>query len=138
LEPAKQNSELVDDSAEIESFIKRNLIVTAAPGMQLATERSDLLDQSSFDHCMNIFAAKLQFSTLDLSVDLHQRISYCCCFIIIHDTCCRKHLDMSNAASDVLFVKPPIKLDRRGEVERTLRKRFLEAASPQALFRHRM
>ncbi len=137
LQIGKLRLERVDLVADIETEVRRHLIIARARRVQAPGGRADELGKPGFDVHVNIFerARKLERAAVDLGADLRQAFGDLRGVFRRDDALLAQHRDMSERAADVLGPETLVEID--GDVD-GLQNRVgcaLEASAPY-LARH--
>ena len=93
--------------------ISGDLVITASPGMQLATDISEFLDQGRLDVHVHIFAllSKRKAPIFDFSLYFRQRSHNLLALGVGEKSDSRKHVRMGCRTVDILLEKPTIEGD---------------------------
>ena len=86
--------------------IERNLVVTAACGMQTSAGAADTFGQTRFYIHMNVLQrnVKMEVACFNISQDVFQTGNNLLPVFCRNDTAFSQHTGMSNAAADILVI----------------------------------
>ena len=104
--------------AHIEAQVGGNLLVAAAPGMQLEAKRADALDQLEFDKMMNVFGRRmiahqrLAGFRCVLGGNCIERLAELRSFTLCENVCGNQGRRVRLASCDFFIEKPPVKTNR--------------------------
>jgi hypothetical protein len=126
---------VLDDVSHVEPHIESDLIVSTPSGVKLATHFPDFLHEAVFDGHVDVFLRcfELQFTALDFPKDFPQALNDERRFVVGNDAAVRQHAAVSDAALNVVTVKPGIEMDRCGVFFHHPVGRLPEPALPQLL-----
>ena len=128
----EQSVELADLIPCIQLHIQRDLIIPAAPGVQLLSRIPDAFDQIRLHKTVDvfIFVCDLQASVLHISADPLQPFYDLRLLLLRQDPLLREHRHMRDAAPDILLIKSLVERNRSIKIVHQLIRLFCETSAP--------
>ncbi len=129
---------LVDFIAQVQPEIDGNLVVAAAPRVQLSPDGADPADQATLDRHVDVLVREIEgkFPGIDLPADSQQTLDDPLRLGLRQDAPLSQHPRVGDAAGDVVPVEQDVVRDRSGELLDEPVGRAVEAPPPRLLFRH--
>ncbi|MMZ62488.1 hypothetical protein D1872_246980 [compost metagenome] len=112
----EQSHEFDDPFAQVQVHIRGHLVVTASAGMQLASDRADLVDQLLLDVHMNVFVRNgiLQLASTDFVQDGMEAVLDFVHIVRRKDAAFSQHRHVRETSLHVLLRQRLVKSDRSG------------------------
>src|SRR5437667_3778870 len=130
LQVAQAERNLLDLRFDIESKIKRDLVVPTSRGVKFGSRGADALGQRRFDIHMHIFKrlVPLKFAGFNLLLDLAQSIVDLEAFVARNDADRGQSSSVRQRTGDIVLIKPPVERNRFSVTLRYIRRWLAESS----------